>query len=191
MNFIKDLGYSHHTPKAKYHNAECTACGKIYKIRYHRLLSNSSYGYMNVVIHGEEHGHKKSPELSVYTKIKNRCVNPNSVDYKNYGGRGIILSKDWMFDFSNFLRDMGRKPTSTSTIERVNVNGNYCKENCIWLEKRLQNRNTRRTRYVTYCGETLIMSDMLKKYDVSKTIFYRKLKLGISEIEIIDQYRRK
>lgn len=191
MTYIKTLGISHRERGELILNVECLACGKIYKLRRIRAYSNVSCGCMNKVTHGEERNRKKSPELSVYTKMRDWCLNPNSADYKNYGGRGIKISNDWLTGFNNFLKDMDRRPTPTSTIERVDVNGDYCKENCIWLEKKLQNKNTRRSHYISYNGDILIMSDMLKKYDVPKTIFYRKLKLGMTEIDIIDQYRRK
>lgn len=88
-----------------------------------------------------KHGGSHSPEYRVWATMKERCNNSNSAQYKDYGGRGITYCQDWE-DFSNFLRDMGPRPSDKHTIERVDVNGDYRKENCIWTESRsLQSYN--------------------------------------------------
>jgi hypothetical protein len=81
------------------------------------------------------------PEYRVWSGMKNRCYNPNERRFRHYGGRGIIVCERWKNDFSAFYEDMGPRPTDKHTIERVDVNGNYCPENCIWLEGRFQNSN--------------------------------------------------
>lgn len=92
----------------------------------------------------KQHGLSKTKEYEVYSNMKDRCLNPNAIQYCDYGGRGIKVCNRWLASFQDFIEDMGIKPTATSTIERLNVNGNYETDNCIWLERRLQNRNTRR-----------------------------------------------
>lgn len=76
--------------------------------------------------------------------MRTRCCDPNHPTYKHYGARGITLDPRWL-DFKLFYADMGDKPGKGYTIERKDHNGNYCKDNCIWLPKRLQNRNMRST----------------------------------------------
>lgn len=93
----------------------------------------------------------KSRFYKIYTGIKQRCTNPNSNRFKNYGGRGI--KNEWN-SFEDFKNDMylpykghvekfGIKQTS---IDRINVNGNYCRENCKWATNREQMNNTRRSK---------------------------------------------
>lgn len=90
------------------------------------------------------HGLSKTEEYETWCGVKNRCYNVNNPKYNRWGGRGIKMSDSWFNSFEIFLEDMGNKPTVTSTIERINVNGNYEKDNCIWLEGDLQARNTTR-----------------------------------------------
>jgi hypothetical protein len=73
--------------------------------------------------------------------MRARCNNPNTRDYKNYGGRGIGYDPAWE-SYENFRRDMGLSPPGLS-LERVNVNGNYCRNNCCWATA-LEQANNRR-----------------------------------------------
>lgn len=73
-----------------------------------------------------------------------RCGDPTHRQYKDYGGRGIRVTKRWML-FENFLSDMGVRPEGLS-LERVDNNKGYCKGNCKWATASEQVRNTRLTR---------------------------------------------
>lgn len=84
-------------------------------------------------------------EYRIWTAMKQRCSNSKDISYPNYGGRGIKVCNRWLNSFENFLEDMGNKPTITSSIERISVNKDYEPSNCKWIERNLQNRNTRRS----------------------------------------------
>jgi hypothetical protein len=73
--------------------------------------------------------------------MKSRCTNPNNIDYRNYGGRGIVICQRWQ-TFENFLQDMGPRPPGYS-IERIDVNGNYEPSNCKWIPHNEQWKNRR------------------------------------------------
>lgn len=90
-------------------------------------------------------GHKTYPEYSTWKNMKDRCLNPNSSSYMNYGGRGITICDQWLHGFPSFLNDMGRRPTPQHTIERINNDGNYEPDNCKWETRINQNRNRRST----------------------------------------------
>lgn len=83
----------------------------------------------------------KSREYSSWNSMKNRCNNPNIPEYKNYGGRGITYDKKWE-DFMEFYKDMGKRPENT-TLDRIDVDKGYYKENCRWVSKEIQQRNQR------------------------------------------------
>lgn len=89
------------------------------------------------------HGLRQTKENEAWRQMKARCLNPKRHGYINYGGRGIKICDQWLEKFEHFYEDMGVAPTKDHTLERVDVNGNYCPENCIWLHRSLQNRNVR------------------------------------------------
>lgn len=90
----------------------------------------------------EEHGFSKSEEYSSWRHMRERCNNKNHKHYENYGGRGIIVCKEWNKYFSSFLKDIGEKPFSGAEIDRKNNDGNYEPGNCRWTT-RLENARNR------------------------------------------------
>lgn len=85
--------------------------------------------------------------------MKQRCLNPNCPDFKFYGGRGINISPEWL-DFDNFQRDVGPGFRPNLTLERIDNDGSYCKDNCRWVTRKDQANNRRTNRFLTYNGET-------------------------------------
>jgi hypothetical protein len=91
------------------------------------------------------HGMRNTPEYDVWAGMRQRCTNPNHVGYANYGGRGITVCKRWDI-FENFIADMGQRPNSNYTIDRIDNNGNYEPGNCQWLKSGDQQKNKRNSR---------------------------------------------
>ena len=90
-----------------------------------------------------KHGLSNHQLYSTWIGMKNRCNNPNSSDYKHYGGRGIKICDRWNNSFPNFLEDMGMKPSKSYSIDRIDVNGNYELNNCKWSTQKEQVKNRR------------------------------------------------
>lgn len=83
--------------------------------------------------------------------MKRRCNNPKDIGYKNYGGRGIKVCKEWNL-FENFRKDMFLSYKDGLKIDRIDNNGNYCFNNCRWATNKEQASNTRKNRWISYKG---------------------------------------
>jgi len=125
----------------------------------------------------KSHGLAKTPIYNVWSSMKARCNNSNDASYKNYGGRGIAICDKWR-TFEGFYEDMGNSYKKGLTIERINVNGNYCLDNCCWADTITQGNNTRRNRFLTIDGITDTMSNLCRRYGLPVTTVKRRLERG-------------
>lgn len=91
-----------------------------------------------------KHGLSKTDEYQVWSDIKRRCLRSSSHNYHQYGGRGIKVCQRWINSFECFIEDMGFRPSKKHSIDRIDVNGDYCKENCRWTTWDLQMLNKRK-----------------------------------------------
>lgn len=119
---------------------------KAYDLRVNRVKSCGCYKKEGL---NYKHGAKKNGKVIMseyysWQGMRARCLNPNHSRYEDYGGRGIAICEEWD-DFEVFLADMGEKPTKNHSIERLDVDGNYTPENCVWADDVTQARNKRKS----------------------------------------------
>ena len=95
------------------------------------------------------------PLYGLWSSMLTRCYNPSSGSYKHYGGRGITVCDRWLpqnLGFENFIKDMGPRPGSSYTLDRINNDGDYCPENCRWATPQQQGNNKRTSIVLFYKG---------------------------------------
>lgn len=124
-----------------------------------------------------KHGLSKTSFQRSHNAMKQRCSNPNHPGYKDYGGRGIIYCEKWE-TLVGFADDMFDSYIPGLTIERLDVNGMYCKENCIWIPKNQQWKNKRNIVFITHGGITKSMSEWAKEYGINRCTFAERLSKG-------------
>ena len=129
-------------------------------------------------------------EYAVWGHMRSRCNNPKHPAYVNYGGRGIRVCKRWE-TFKNFFADMGARPTSDHTLERLNNDGDYKPSNCVWALPKEQSRNKRSNRWLTHNGETLILADWAKRIGTQPTTLWLRLEKGWSVADTLTVPIRK
>jgi len=87
------------------------------------------------------HGMAGTSTYNTWIAMKARCDKETDKEYKNYGCRGISYCKEWS-KFQNFYADMGERPKGLQ-LDRIDNDGNYCKENCRWIAPNINVANTR------------------------------------------------
>jgi len=140
------VGFLERRRSFRYYTCRCD-CGTTKVIRKSNLTSGATKScgclHKDVMKNRVIHGLSYSREYSIWKNMIQRCTNPWSAGYHLYGGRGITVCNDWRESFESFYRDMGRCPSSTHSIDRINPNGDYCPDNCRWATPYTQAHNTR------------------------------------------------
>lgn len=141
------------------HTKQCSDCGK-------------KSGGMKRAIHGM----RGTRIYKIYAKMIERCTNKNAIGFKNYGGRGISVCKDWINNFKAFHNwAIANGYREDLTIDRIDNNGNYEPSNCRWVTRKQQAKNRRTTIFVN--GECL--KDVCNKLGIKyKMVHYRIKTLG-------------
>jgi hypothetical protein len=161
-------------------------CGVEKEIDARNLYRTESCGCLKVEVAGQHaitHGlmrdGKRPPEFLVWCNMRRRCSEPSNIAYHSYGGRGIAVCDRWL-DFGHFYADMGPRPSSQHSIERINNNGNYEPGNCRWATRREQGANKRNNAHLEVGDETLILAEAARRGSISATTLHCRIKRGWS-----------
>jgi hypothetical protein len=120
-------------------------------------------------------GRVTSPIYKTWTNMKTRCYNPNVTEYKDYGERGIKVCERWLYNVRNFIDDMEESYFLGATIERIDVNGDYTPENCIWATWETQQNNRRSNRFLEYNNELLTVAQWSKRLGINSTTIRQRI----------------
>lgn len=122
-----------------------------------------------------KHGMYNTNIYRVWIRMKQRCYNKKYPAYHWYGARGIEVSKEW-HDFSIFYKDIGDKPSPKHTLERIDNNGNYCKENCKWATMKEQSSNRRSNVFIEFNGERKTVSQWAESIGIVHWSMQKRLR---------------
>jgi hypothetical protein len=173
---------------------ECLCdCGKTHFVRSSLLVNGKvkSCGCLKFEAnkgkyYARTHNQSNSKLYTKWKEMKGRCLNEKDKGYKNYGRRGITVCNDWL-EFENFYNDMNTSyqehcrinGTWKTTLDRIDVDGNYNKDNCRWADWKGQANNRRNNHYITYQNETLTLKQWSEKFN----IHYPTLKNRITNLK--------
>lgn len=131
------------------------------------------------------HNQRHTRLYGVWTNIKSRCYNANSTSYSKYGARGISMCDDWKDSFEKFSEWAYANGYDDSaargecTIDRIDVNGDYCPENCHFVNAQSQANNRRNTLSLTVHGETHTLAEWAEIRNIDyHTLYARIIKLN-------------
>ena len=129
-------------------------------------------------------GKPQALEYRTWAGMIQRCTNPNNPMYSYYGEKGIKVCNKWLHSYSEFLWDMGRRPSTKHTLDRKNNKLGYYKENCKWSTRQEQARNrksvklnerrVKEIRALYLYGET--QKSISKKYNVTLSVIHKVVK---------------
>lgn len=105
----------------------------------------------------------------IWSLMKDRCTNPNSQEYRRYGGRGVGVCDEWIHNVKSFCDwAMANGYRDDLTIDRIDNDGNYCPENCRWVDMRVQSNNRRTNHFITHEGQTLTIAEWARRTGIPK-----------------------
>lgn len=180
-------------------NCICTKCGTKRKVfadslkRPHTLSCGCCTAETLREYH-TTHGMTKTRIYNIWAKIKERCFKPNSPAYKYYGSRGIKICDRWKDSFENFRDDMyesylkhveeyGEKNT---TLDRIDVNGDYCPENCRWATWNEQADNRRNSEIIVLGREAHNLTEWCRLLNLCQgTLIKWKKKFNLTNKEVL------
>lgn len=116
--------------------------------------------------------------------MKARCLNPKHKSYGGYGGRGITVCEKWL-QFEGFYEDMGEKPEGKYSLDRIDNNGGYSKDNCRWVDSKTQSNNKRNNVMLAIDGVTQSLTLWAEHYNISPITVRSRLKLGWDTIDAL------
>lgn len=177
-------------------------CGEFLSILGNSLISGnttkcSKCAHADLAALNTKHGNARrkasTPEYNALRALIQRCTNPNNPEYKNYGARGIKVSARYLYGESNktniecLLEDIGKRPTSKHSLDRIDNNFGYEPGNIRWALIYVQSRNKRNNVFIIYNGTQVIASDTIKMLGLSQSKIRSWRQLGYSLQEAFDK----
>jgi hypothetical protein len=182
FNSLTAIHFSHHN-KCNYYWLFHCVCGTKKLIDKQSVLRGDvrSCGCLRNKHNGFTTGHPRF--YRIWIGMRQRCYYKNQISYKNYGARGINIDWDSFSEFkkymyAGYLAHCRKYGEANTTIERVDNNGNYSKENCVWATYKEQSLNRRNSYLLTYNGQSKSIADWAKELKINRFTIYQRLHRG-------------
>jgi len=133
----------------------------------------------------KSHGMSGTRPYRIWAAMKDRCNNSNNSRYEYYGGKGITYTNSWD-NFENFWNDMKETYSKNLTLDRIDSNKNYNKDNCRWVSYKIQNNNRDCNIKIEYKGRNFTVSDIVENTNLNKTTIYNRIEGGWTIEEILE-----
>lgn len=162
-------------------------CGNVTEASTGKLKfgAKKSCGCLSIEI-STKHSMAGTRPYSIWQGMKTRCSNENAINYGNYGGRGISYDPKWEV-FDGFWEDMQEGYSDELSLERINNDTGYNKNNCHWATINEQCSNRRVNVYLTYDGKTKTLSEWAKILKADRKKMYYWHSKGMLDAEVIEK----
>ena len=159
---------------------ECTCeCGTVKYYQRGNLVTGHSKSCGCYALETRtSHGMTDSDTYTSWDNMVQRATNPRATGSRNYVEKGVDMDPRWLV-FSEFLSDMGKRPAGTS-IERVDGSKGYWKWNCVWADRKTQNRNTTRNIFVDVDGRRMTLAQAIEEGDLKDSTVRNRIHRGES-----------
>ncbi len=122
------------------------------------------------------HGGSGTRLYNIWIKMRDRCQNPHSADWYDYGGRGITVYDKWDSSFEAFRKwSENNGYDDGKSIDRIDVNAGYYPDNCRWVSMRVQANNKRNNHMVCYRGKEMSLADAARLSSVPYSTIKRRI----------------
>ena len=129
---------------------------------------------------------QRHPLYMTWACMKDRCTNPKHKNFKTYGGNGVSVCDRWL-TFSNFVEDMGEKPSKKHSLDRIDSSGNYEPSNCRWADPVTQGQNTSRVKKIEIDGVIKCLAEWCRMHNIKKATVQSRIKAGLSIEEALSK----
>lgn len=162
-------------------------CGNIKRIRAKDVkdCKTKSCGCLKQSMKGQLHPSYKHgltakiPEYGIWQSMIRRCHNKTDKTYQFYGARGIYVCDRWINSFTNFYQDMGQRPSEKYSIDRIDNNKGYYKENCKWSTSKEQSNNRRKCKYINYNNKTQTIKQWSEELGIPEETIHSRIKKNV------------